>query len=159
MESSIIQRAFLLEACANAPGIYVMIFKPELFIEAFFTGPVTLLASNQSTILLTRILGTLILALTPQLLLALPDGVGIAGQRKMAYLTLGTAEAALVPLLLMEAFRATDTEKVVGSGGLSKTMALVSAVNLGLLLSWRVFVWVVKPHWFASNSKEGRKTD
>lgn len=158
-ESSIIQRAFLLEACANVPGIYYLLFQPEAFLEAVLIGPATLVSSNQPTILLTRMIGAIVLALTPQLLFALPDSVSVAGQRKLAYLTLGTGEAALIPLLLSEAFRATDAEKIVSSGGLSKTMALVSAANIGLLLSWRVFVWAVKPHWFAGNSKEAGKTN
>lgn len=66
------------------------------------------------------------------------------------YWTLGAGEVGLIPLLIWEAFRASDQHKAVGvwAGGFSRKAALMCAANLVPLVLWRVYVFAVKPHWF-----------
>ena len=146
--SSMIQKAFAIEACLIVPGIIGLMLFPRGTLSNFLVSPWSGSAITPTTILLARVVGALILALIPQLLFALPDSKGVAEQRRLVYLTLGSGEAALIPLFLWEAFRATDAEKVLSAGGFSRSSALFSVANLLALLIWRVWVWDYKPHWF-----------
>ena len=158
--SSIIQKALALEACLNVPCFVGLLFFPRSTLSTFLVSPWSGSAITPTTILFARAVGATILALTPQLLFALPDSKGVAEQRKLVYLTLGTGEAALIPLFLWEAFRATDAEKMLSGGGFSRSSALLSVATFLLLLIWRVWVWDSKPHWFeqSGGSAEKRKT-
>jgi len=149
---SIIQTALALEAFLNLPAIISLLFFPSAVLKPVLASPLPSLELNATTILLARSLGAVILALTPQLLLAYPNTKDCAAKRKVAYVTLGVGEAALVPLLLWEAFRASDQSKAVGvwAGGLGRRACLVSAANLVPLLAWRLYVFWVKPQWFGN---------
>ena len=81
---------------------------------------------------------------------------GTSEQRKSTYLTLGVAEAILVPLLLWEAFRATDAEKVLSGGGFARSIALQSAASIGVFFGWRSWVWAFKPEWFGQSGSVGK---
>ncbi len=151
---SIIQTAFAIEACSNIPAIIGLIFFPYKIISYALVAPIASAELTATAIFLARCTGVLILALTPQLLLALPNDKDGPGRKKLAYFTLGAGEAGLIPLFFWEAVRATDAEKALGAGGLSRTVALTWVVNLGSLLVWRVWVWSMRPMWFAC--EEGR---
>ena len=150
---SIIQKAFFLEACVNTTGIIALLVYPNESLSSFSvrTSEITPIAT-----LLARVAGMLVLALTPQLLLAAPDSEGCAGKRRFVYITLGTGEGALIPLLLWEAFRATDAEKVLSGGGISKVAGILSATSLVPLLVWRAWVWQARPHWFEQRGEKGK---
>lgn len=147
---SIIQTAFALEALLNLPAILALLFFPTQTLTPILATPLPSLELNATTTLLARSLGAVILALTPQLLLGYPNTKDCAAKRKIAYITLGVGEAALVPLLLWEAFRASDKSKAVGvwAGGLGRRACLVAAGNLVPLLVWRAYVFWVRPEWF-----------
>ncbi len=157
---SIIQTAFALEALVNLPAIISLLFFPNATLKHFLASPLPSLELNATSIFLARSLGAMVLALTPQLLLAYPNSKNCVAQRKIAYVTLGAGEAALVPLLLWEAFRASDQSKAAGvwAGGLSKRACLVSAANLVPVLAWRIYVFGVKPHWFGDTEAVMEKT-
>ena len=101
---------------------------------------------------MARCVGVLILALTPQLLLALPDSKDCVGKRKQVYWTLGLGEGCLIPLFLWEAFRERGQLEF---GGFTKTAALVSAGMLIPPLVWRVFVFGWRDHWFRPEAEGG----
>ena len=84
---SIIQAAFFLESLINVPAIVSLIFYPKSTIRPALAANASLSAAelNQTATLLARCAGVLILALTPQLLLALPDSKDCAGKRKQVY--------------------------------------------------------------------------
>lgn len=147
---SIIQTAFALEALINLPAIISLLFFPNEILKPVLASPLPSLELNATTLLLARSLGTMVLALTPQLLLAYPNSKDCAAKRKIAYVTLGAGEAALVPLLLWEAFRASDQSKAAGvwAGGLGRRACLVAALNLLPPLAWRIYVFWMKPHCF-----------
>lgn len=152
--STTIQKAFVLEALINCPAILALIFYPRATLSYALIAPLST-ELNATTLFLARCAGVLILALTPQLLLAVPDDENCAGKRKTVYFTLGAGEAGLIPLLLWEAYRATDSEKLVGAGGFSRNAALLSAANLVPPLAWRFWVWGWRREWFG---RQERKT-
>ena len=147
---SLIQTAFAVEALFNVFGGVSLCVFPTAVLSRFLASPLPSLELNATSILLARSLGLLILALTPQLLFAYPNNKDCVGKRRTVYLTLGAGEMGLVPLLLWEAFRASDESKAAGvwAGGLSRNAALISAANLVPILAWRIYVFQFKPHWF-----------
>lgn len=156
---SIIQSAFFFEALANVPAIVSLIFFPESILRpALATKPSYSAAElNRTATFIVRCAGVLILALTPQLLLALPDSKDCVGKRKQVYWTLGLGEAGLIPLFLWEAFRASDRDKLEWRGGLTRGAALLCAGMLIPPLAWRIFVFGWQEHWFGPESGRGRE--
>lgn len=156
---SIIQKALVIEAFVNLLAIISLLFFPSAVLKPALASHLPSLELNATTLLLARSLGAMVLALTPQLLLAYPNSKDCAAKRKIAYVTLGAGEAALVPLLLWEAFRASDQSKAAGvwAGGLGRNTCLVSAANLLPPLAWRIYVFLVKPQWFGDMEDEASK--
>ena len=156
---SIIQSALALEALLNVPAIVSLSFYPNHTINRFAVAPYPNSKINGTTEFLARSLGLLILALTPQLLLAYPNNKDCVGKRKLAYVTLGTGEAMLIPLLLWEAYRADDESKAaeVWAGGLSRSFCLVAIASLAIVLAWRIYVFGLKSHWFGDRGDMSEK--
>ena len=156
---SIIQSAFFFEAVINIPAIVSLIFYPESTLRPalaakFSSSPTGL---NQTTLLIARCAGVLILALTPQLLLALPDSQDCVGKRRLVYWGLGLGEAGLIPLFLWEAFRASDQAKLEWQGGFTRRAALLCVGLLTPPLAWRVYVSGWREHWFGPEGGRGRE--
>ena len=154
---SIIQTAFSIEALTNIPAIVFLIFYPESTLRLALAKnlPYSDAELNRTATLMARCAGVLILALTPQLLIALPNSKGCVEKRKQAYIGLGLGEFGLIPLFLWEAFRASDWEKLDRGGGLTRNAALLSAGMLALPLAWRAFVFGWKDHWFGPKDIRG----
>ena len=152
-----IQIAFLVEALLNIPGIVALTLFPSRTLKFFLATPLPSAELHGTTILLARALGVLILGLTPPLLIAYPNTKDAAGARRIVYWTLGIGEGGLIPLLLWEAFRASDEKKATenGTGGWSRKAALMGVASLLPLLLWRVYVFTVKPSWFAGDESSG----
>ena len=155
--SSIIQKAFALEAFLNVPTIINLAFFPRATLSNFLVSPWSGSAITPTTLFWTRAAGAMTLAMTPQLLYALPESKGVGKQRKLVYLTLGAGEAALIPLLLWEAFRATDAEKMLSGGGIKRSSALSGVAIFLACLTWRFWVWDFKPHWFEQSGGDANK--
>ena len=156
---SIIQRALIIEACVNVLAAILLLFYPGQSLSYFLIKSVDPSEINSTTTLLVRVIAIFVLVLTPQLLLATPSSSDLAAKRKLAYINLGVGEAWLIPLLLWEAFRATDTEKLLRAGGFSRRAALASAFNLWPPLLWRVWVWKMRPGWFEVDAQGSLKKD
>ena len=156
---SVIQKAFIIEAVVNVIAATLLLVCPGFSLSYFLLTPLEPSEINSTTTLLIRVIAIFVLVLTPQLLLATPNATDLAAKRKLAYINLGVGEACLIPLLLWEALRATDTEKLLGAGGFSRRAALASAFNLLPPLLWRVWVWKMRPHWFAGDAQGSLKKD
>ena len=156
---SIIQTALFFEALVNVPAIVSLIFYPESILRPALTTkfPFSAAELNRTATFLARSAGILILALTPQLLVALPDSTDCVGKRRLVYWTLGFGEAALIPLFLWEAFRAGDQDKLEWRGGLTRRAALLCAGLLVPPLAWRIFVFGWKKHWFGPGRGRGQE--
>lgn len=158
---SLIQTALALEAFLNTPGIIALVFFPSQTLKYFLASPLPSIELNETAVLLARCVGILIMGLTPQLMLAYPSTKDAAEKRKIVYWTLGMGEAGLIPLLIWEAFRASDEHKAAGlwAGGFSRKAALMCAANLIPLVLWRVYVLAVKPQWLkgVEGTGKGRK--
>ncbi|KAL6716020.1 hypothetical protein ACLMJK_006982 [Lecanora helva] len=159
---SIIQTAIVLEIFGNLVGIIALGCFPNQILRYFIASSLPGIELNGTVTFLSRSLSAFIFALTAPLLLAYPDSRSSAEKRKLAYWTLSTGEAILIPLLLWEAFRATDESKAAGvwAGGLSRHFCFAAVGNLAPILFWRVFVFVMKAHWFGdgeSGAKEPKK--
>ena len=145
---SIIQKALLLESLLNIVGIIALTCFPSNTLPYFLIASASPTSITPTAALLTRVIGLLFAALTFQILFAYPDSPDRVGQRKVVYFTLGVGEALLIPLLIREAFRATDVEKTEQGWGFSQRAALTCAANLVPLVAWRLWVWFVRPEWF-----------
>ncbi len=154
---SIIQTAFSLEALTNIPAIVLLIFYPESTLRLALAKNLSYPNAelSRTATLMARCAGVLILALTPQLLIALPNSKGCVGKRKQAYVGLGLGEVGLIPLFLWEAFRASDQDKLEWAGGLTRRAALLCAGMLTLPLAWRIFMFGWKEHWFGPKDSRG----
>ena len=154
---SIIQTAFFIESLLNVTAIVPLVFYPASVLRPVLaTNSISsALALNATTTFVARCAGALIFALTPQLLLALPDTKDCVGKRKLVYYTLGLGEAALIPLFLREAFREGAHGEL---GGLTQRAALLCAGALIPPMAWRVFVFTWKPHWFGRVGERERET-
>lgn len=150
---SLIQVAFAVEALFNTPAVISLLFFPSQILKYLLATPLPSLELNATATLLGQAFGAVVFALTVQILLAYPDTQGCAGKRKLVYWTLGAGEAGLVPLLLWEAFRASDESKAVGvwAGGFSRRASLGGAVNGVLLLGWRIWALWWRPEWFGES--------
>lgn len=95
---SIIQAAFIFETLVNIPAIVSLLFYPESTIRPALAAnvPLSFAKLNRIATLLARCAGILILALTPQLLLALPDSKDCAGKRKQVYVRHFSGPSSLV---------------------------------------------------------------
>ena len=155
-KGTIIRYAFAIEASFNLPAIIALAFYPNATLSMYLVSDAQASTLDMTIAILARCLAALILALTPQLLLALPNTHGCVERRRLVYLTLGVGEAALIPLFLAEAFRATDAEKVMGSGGFSQKATLNSVASLAPLLLWRIYVSIWKPQWFGAYEGSSR---
>ena len=152
---SIIQTAFLIEALANVPAIVLLLFRPAQTLQYFVPSSGPHPHFDSTTIFLARSLGAFIFALTPQLLLAYPNSRDKEGKRMLAYWTLGAGEGALIPLLLWEALRETNQSKVGAGdiGGFSRNFCLSGVASLLPVLTWRLYVFQFKPHWFGDTAE------
>ena len=152
---SIIQTAFSLEALTNIPAIVFLIFYPESTLRPALAQNISYPDAQltRTATFMARCAGVLVLALTPQLLIALPNSKGCVGKRKQAYVGLGLGELGLIPLFLWEAFRAKD--RLESAEGLTRRAALLCAGMLSLPLAWRIFVFGWKEHWFGPKDSRG----
>ena len=157
--SSIIQAAFFLEFLAHIPAFVTLIFYPEsLLLPALATDSTSsALELNRTATFLARCLGVLVLASTPDFLLAVPDSKDCVDKRKHVYWTAVLVEACLIPLFFWEAFRTRGEEDL---GGFTQRAALLCARNLAPALAWRVFVLGWKEHWLRpGGGREGNKRE
>ena len=95
-----IRRFMALEASLNILGALPMLLMPSTCARSL-THPGS---ASPATAQLIQWLGALTLGLTPQLLLALPNTKTAIESRAMAYVTLGAGEAALVGVMLWQAW-------------------------------------------------------
>lgn len=98
--------------------------------------------SPQACTLVTWI-GALILGITPQLLLAIPNTPSAIAIRRIVYLNMLAGEVVLMVLIAWQAFM--YEEAVLG---MSRKALGFSFVNFGFLGAWRVWVFVCRPSWF-----------
>ncbi|MCJ1272709.1 hypothetical protein MMC21_000496 [Puttea exsequens] len=151
-----IQIALAFEAFANTPGIIALLAFPSQTLKPFLASEISSVDLSETALLLARCVGVFILTLTPQLFLAYPNTPDCVGKRKLVYHTLGVGEAALFPLFMFEALRASDGSKSVGllAGGFSRKAALMYAATMILVLAWRVFVFAWRPQWFEGKEEQ-----
>ncbi|KAA6410610.1 MAG: hypothetical protein FRX48_06032 [Lasallia pustulata] len=130
---TLIRRLMALEAAVNILSAIPMLLYPSSIVSHLTSSG----TAPPSTTQLTQWLGALILALTPQLLLALPNTKTAIESRATVYVTLGPGEAMLISIMLWQAWAGEE-------GGLS-ARALVRAAGIlvgplvgrGWVLGWR----------------------
>jgi len=151
-----------VELDPSAPGT---VFRNAAMIEAFMNvfGGLTMLAfpvqclkfvCHSYTITPTATnfiqwIGGLTLALTPQLLLAIPNTRGSIESRRSAYTTLLAGEAAIIPLIMLHG---SNTQMTSNS-------LTASVVVLGLTSLWRLYMFFVRPDWFGRYKDVSSKKD
>jgi hypothetical protein len=151
--SNALRIIFAVEAVANLVGAYSMITSPGSLLSSAIPTPTTLLTelnplhthpvpSPQAQTLVTWI-GALIIGITPQLLLAIPNTPSAIAIRRIVYLNMLAGEVALMVLI---AWQAVMYDEMVL--GMSRQALGFSFANYAFLMLWRVWVFVFKPQWF-----------
>lgn len=141
--TGVIRTAFALEAAANIFGAACMLAFPHQILKS--ATPSTLLHQAPTAMSKTLLHWTagLVLGLTPQLLLALPDTPRAMASRWMVYTTLLSGEVALVGLMAWQGVMKDES-----AVGMSNTALWLCGLNLGIISVWRVYAMVAHPEWF-----------
>lgn len=129
--------AAAIESTLNILGGATMMLRPGFFLDLMVYSSSEISHASISQI---QWFGALTLGLTPQLLFAIPNTRRSIEGRRMAYITLGAGELALIPVFLWQAF---GPEAGLGFS----TKALIGAtMNLLLPLLVRIYVLFVDPN-------------
>ncbi|KAL8811574.1 MAG: hypothetical protein Q9223_002093 [Gallowayella weberi] len=162
-----IQIALALEAGLNIFGGTIMLLFPHRILAAITanassnspsTSTQALLATSTpfaspTAVALLQWLGVLVYALTPQLLLALPDGRGAVDKRWICYITLGAGEGALMLIMAWQAMMRRDGD---GEGEFTRKALLGCMGGLLPMMVWRIYS-LATPGWLEGGN--GRKRD
>ncbi|KAL8676981.1 MAG: hypothetical protein Q9186_006556 [Xanthomendoza sp. 1 TL-2023] len=165
--SSPIQIALALEAGINILGGSIMLLFPSRILAALTTNtssnnPSTstqaLLATSTpsaspAAVVLLQWVAVLIYGLTPQLLLALPDGRGAVDKRWICYMTLGAGEGALILIIVWQILMRRDGD---GEGAFTRKALLGCAGLLVPTMVWRIYS-LATPGWLEGGG--GRKRE
>lgn len=133
-----VRRAFALEALLNLFTL-PLIFYPKATLSPLVNDPSAITPTAE---LLARLFGGLVVgALTPALLLGLPNTRQAIESRRTVYVLLGCGEAALIPVLLWHALEGWER------GSLTFGACWASIGCLIPPLAWRLYV-LSKPEMF-----------
>ncbi|KAH6906608.1 hypothetical protein BKA70DRAFT_1386270 [Coprinopsis sp. MPI-PUGE-AT-0042] len=133
---SVIRKAFLAEACLNLFTL-PLITNPRWTLGLLLKHPSHI---NPASILFARLFGGIIVGgLTSALLAGYSNTRNGIESRRVVYLILGVGEAALIPMLALEAM------KDGRDAALSVKVAFISIACLVPGLLWRLYVLGVKP--------------
>ncbi|MCJ1250806.1 hypothetical protein MMC30_008034 [Trapelia coarctata] len=127
-----------IEAAFNVFGAIGMILAPDYVLSLMVSSPsqITPLAVS-----LTQWLAAVVLALTAPLVLCLPNTRRAVESRATTYWTLGVGEGFLVPMFLWQMGKGEE------GSGFTKQALVASAVQLGGLVGWRLYVLLGRPEW------------
>lgn len=138
--------AFVIEAGANLFGAIGMLAFPEPILR--ISSPATLNGSSPLSKSLLQWLAALVIGLTPQLLLALPETRRAVGSRYTVYITLLAGEAALLAVMAWQGFTGGSEQNI----GLTKNALLASGATLGITAIWRMYAMSAYSQWFEEES-------
>jgi len=144
--NTLIRTAFLVEAIFNVIGATAMLLYPSWLLN--LVTPTSILGTSSvdpTAVTLLQWLATLVIGLTPQLLLTLPNTPRTIACRPMVYITLLSGEACLVLVILWQALTKGEAES-----GMTMKALMICAGQLALLVPWRLYVLFVRPNWFGS---------
>jgi hypothetical protein len=155
--ATVVRSAFAIEAAANLFGAFMMFTYPSEILHLCspsstlipaLSHPATSSPSPQARTLLTW-LGAMVVGLTPQLILALPETPRAIASREMVYVTLLAGEAVLVAVMGWQGLVKGENE----TGVSGKALAICIA-NLAPLMAWRVYILGWKRSWFGESGVE-----
>ena len=152
-----IQLALALEAGANVLSATCMLLYPHYILNLLTATPsdIASLLNTTSTppsaICFLQWLAVLTYGLTPQLLFAFPEHGGARDKRLTAYITLGSIDAVLIPVILWQALMWESED-----GGLTRGALLGCAGGLMPFLVWRIWVLGLRPEILGKSSGSGK---
>lgn len=111
---------------------------PRWLLGPIVTHPSTI---NSTTISICLWIGTIILAFTTQIVLAIPNARSAIESRRLVYWTLSAGECFLVPLFLYQACWSTEFE-------LNRKLLVVNTTFFVAHMVWQLLCLLLKPHWF-----------
>jgi len=144
--NTLIRTAFLVEAIFNVIGATAMLLYPSWLLN--LVTPTSILGTSSvdpTAVTLLQWLATLVIGLTPQLLLTLPNTPRTIASRPVVYITLLSGEACLVLVILWQALAKGEAES-----GMTMKALMICAGQLAILVPWRVYVLFVRPEWFGN---------
>jgi hypothetical protein len=158
--TTVIRTAFALEAAGNIIGAIFMFINPSgmlynalpsSLVDSSIFHPATASPSPQAATLVTWI-GAIIIGLTPQLLLTLPEKPQAIASRQLVYVTLLAGEVALIVVIVWQAVMFDER-----TTGMSKKAMGFCLLNFVSLAFWRIFVLICRPNWFGDMHFEAGK--
>lgn len=133
----IVQRAMALEALLNL-GTLPLLLYPKEMLSYVVSRPAEI--TNTAAVMAQLFSALVIGALTPLLLLGVPNTRSAIESRRTIYYALGAGEGILIPFFLFQAFS--------GSAGLTSRACIGVVSCLVPPVSWRAYVFLQRPEWF-----------
>jgi hypothetical protein len=148
---TIIRCAMAIEGVFNIFGATMMLLYPATLLSYAIAG-VASFADNRSVktcvtpalISMVQWLGALILGLTPQLFLSIPNTRQAIESRRLVYLTLGAGELGLAAVILWQVYGSGLEAEHVGEQLSNKTLVRI-AQQMILMLGLRLYVLYCRP--------------
>jgi len=141
---TIIRYAMAIEAAFNVLGAAGVVLAPRSILSFMASSPsqITPLA-----VTFTQWIGGMVVALTVPLMLCLPNTRRAVESRTTTYWALAAGEGFLVPMFLWQ---------MGEESGFTRKALVAGAVQLGVLVGWRLYVLLRKPEWMG-RYREGKK--
>ena len=152
-----IQLALALEAVANVLSATGLLLYPLEILNLLTATPsstASLLNPSSAPPAATYFLqwlAALTYGLTPPLLFALPEHRGARDKRWTAYITLGSIDMVLIPLMVWQALMWGSDD-----GGLTRRALLGCAGGLLPFMVWRVWVLGFRPELLEKSGESGK---
>lgn len=153
-----IQLALALEAAANVLSATCMLLYPRDILSLLTATPsstASLLnptSAPPAAIYFLQWLAVLTYGLTPQLLFALPEHRGARDKRWTAYITLGSIDVVLIPVMVWQALMWGSDD-----GELTRRALLGCAGGLMPFMVWRVWVLGFRPELLEDSGESEKK--
>lgn len=146
-----IRRAMFIEGCLNIFGGVSMLMMPSTILSWMVSSPKGEITPTATALI--QWLGALVLGLTQQLFLAIPNTRGAVESRPMVYYTLGAGELALIPLFVWQALGPED------ASGITRRALMVAIGALVPPLLLRGYVLFVRPSLLGRYKDISKKTE
>lgn len=134
---TVVRRAMAIEALLNLGTLPLLLYPKEL-LSYVVSRPTEI---TDTAAIMAQLFGAIVVgALTPLLLLGVPNTRSAIESRRTIYYALGAGEAILIPFFLLQASS--------GDVGLTSRACIGVVSCLVPPVLWRAYVFLQKPEWF-----------
>lgn len=142
-----IRYAMAIEGALNILGALPMLLIPATLLHHITTSPLEVI---DTSVALLQWIGALILGITPQLFLAIPNTRTAIESRRMVYLTLGAGELSLPAVFMLQAYGSNAGVRITRNA-----LVLATGILVPLVL-FRSYVLFAKPSLLGRYKVDGK---